>query len=81
MPWVGGSSSQVATEGVVPDSITDPELRRLYEEKVDLERRVLELRALRGQMEEARYEEELEALLVELALKNREIREKGGGGP
>jgi len=78
--WIG-SSSQVATEGVVPDSITDPELRSLYEEKADLERRVLELRALRGQMEESRYEQELESLLVELALKNREIREKGGGGP
>ena len=31
-------------------------------------------------MEEAQYEQELETLLVELALKNREIREKGGLG-
>ena len=76
--WLG-SSSEVTTEGVVPDSITDPELLRLYEEKAELERRVLELRALRGQMEESRYEQELESLLVELALKSREIREKGGG--
>jgi hypothetical protein len=77
--WLG-SSSEVTTEGVVPDSITDPELLRLYEEKAELERRVQELRALRGQMEESRYEQELESLFVELALKNREIREKGGGG-
>ncbi len=64
----------------MPDSITDPELLRLFEEKAELERRVQELRGLRGQMEESRYEQELESLLVELALKNREIREKGGGG-
>jgi len=77
--WIG-TSSGATTQGVVPDSITDPELRRLYEEKAELERRVQELRALRGQMEESRYEQELESLLVELALKNREIRAKGGGG-
>lgn len=76
--WLGTSSSAVAG-GVQLDSIADPELRRLYEERADLERRVLELRALRGQMEESRYEQELEALLLELALKNREIRAKGGG--
>ncbi len=73
-------SSATATASPVPDSVTDPVLRRLYEEKAELERRVVQLRALRGQMEEARYEQELETLLVELALKNREIREKGGGG-
>ncbi len=61
------------------DSISDPELIRLYGEKAELERRVMELRAIRGQMEESRYEEELESLLVALALKTREIREKGGG--
>ena len=77
--WVG-SASAMAGVGVVPDSITDPELIRLYEERADLERRVQELRALRGQMEEARYEAELEGLLVELALKTREIRARGGEG-
>jgi len=64
----------------VQDSLADPELVRLYEERAELEGRVRELRALRGRMEETRYERELEALLIELALKNREIREKGGGG-
>lgn len=76
--WLG-SGSGAATAGVVPDSISDPELLRLYQEKAELELRVQELRALRGQMEESRYEAELEKLLVDLALKNREIREKGGG--
>jgi hypothetical protein len=77
--WLGATAGASAL-GAIPDSITDPELLRLYQEKADLERRVRELRALRGQMEESRYEAELEAILVELALKNREIREKGGGG-
>lgn len=78
--WIG-SSAELGPGAEVVDSLaqTDPELRRLLEEKADLERQVRELRALRGQMEEARYEEALEALLVELALKNREIRERGGG--
>ena len=31
-------------------------------------------------MSQERYEDELEDLLVELALKNREIRVAGGGG-
>jgi hypothetical protein len=74
--WLDSSSAAAS----VPDSIKDPELRRLLEEKAVLERRIQELRALRGQMEQARYEMELEELLVELALKNREIRAKGGGG-
>jgi len=77
--WLGYSSVS-APSSKVAESITDPELIRLYREKADLELRVLELRGLRGQIEESRYEEELESILVELALKNREIREKGGGG-
>jgi hypothetical protein len=77
--WLG-SASGLSGVGTVPDSIADPELSRLYQEKAELERRVQELRNLRGRMEESQYEAELEALLVELALKNREIREKGGGG-
>jgi len=80
MFWIGSSSGPGAG-AQAQDSLAqaDPELRRLLEERADLERQVRELRALRGQMEEARYEAALEALLVELALKSREIREKGGG--
>lgn len=77
--WLGPSSLSSSSSSA-PDSITDPDLLRLIQERAELERRVRELRALRGQIEESRYEEELESLLVELALKNREIREKGGEG-
>jgi ATPase subunit of ABC transporter with duplicated ATPase domains len=57
----------------------DPVLRALYEVKADLERRLEELQAIREQMDENRYERELEDLLVELALNNREIRALSGG--
>lgn len=77
--WIG-FAPMAAGPAPVTDSIMDPALIRLIGERAELERRVQELRGLKGQMEESRYEEELEALLVELALKTREIREKGGGG-
>ena len=53
----------------------DPELRALYEEQQELETRVDELRRLRGGADPERYERELETLLVELALKSREVRQ------
>jgi len=45
-----------------------------------VEARIADLRRVKGQMSLERYENELEELLVELALKNREIRAAGGGG-
>jgi pimeloyl-ACP methyl ester carboxylesterase len=57
------------------------ELRALLTERQRLEERVEALRSRRAQMEPEAYEAELERLLVELALKNREIREKRGGQP
>ena len=56
-----------------PDDI---DLGRLYEERQTLERRVDELRRLRDGADPEQYEQELERLLVELALKSREIRQK-----
>ena len=56
----------------------DPELRALYEQKADVERRIGELSALRGQIDQDRYERDLEELLVELALTNRQIRVQEG---
>lgn len=57
-----------------------PALRRLYEEKAAIEARIEVLRGVKEQMSRTRYEDELEELLVELALKNREIRAAGGSG-
>lgn len=53
---------------------TDPVLRVLYEAKAEIEARIDALRAVKDQMPLERYEDQLEELLVELALKNREIR-------
>ena len=52
----------------------DPELRALYQERDALEERVESLRVLRGGTDREQYEQELEAVLVELALTGREIR-------
>jgi hypothetical protein len=71
---LGGISG---TAGQVPD---DPELARLYEERAEIQARIDEVRALRDSMEEDRYLDTLEPLLVELALKTREIRAAEGGG-
>ncbi len=60
-------------------STDDPELRALYEKKAGLERQLEDLTAIKEQMEEERYDEALEELLVDLALTNREIRSKAGG--
>ena len=57
----------------------DEELKSLLEQKADVERRLEELLALRGQIDQDRYDDELEALLVELALTNREIESRTDG--
>lgn len=58
---------------------TDPVLARLYAERDDIQRRIDELRVVRDALPEDQYLARLEPLLVELALKNREIQERGGG--
>jgi hypothetical protein len=57
----------------------DPILARLYAERDDIQRRIDELRVVRDALPEDQYLAQLEPLLVELALKNREIQERGGG--
>ncbi|MEX2465930.1 MAG: hypothetical protein WD995_03420 [Gemmatimonadota bacterium] len=63
----------------VPET-DDPEVARLYEERGEIQSRIDELRTLSGSIDEDVYLERMEELLVELALKNREIRAAGGGG-
>ncbi len=52
----------------------DPTLMGLYAERNAIEKRVLAHRTLRDGMDSEIYEQELERLLIDLALKNREIR-------
>jgi len=65
---------------IPPEVAGDSTLVRLMGERSDLEARVAQLRALREQMDPEEYDAELETLLLELALKNREINARGGGG-
>ena len=60
------------TDAAFPD---DPELQALYQERQELETRVDDLRRIRGGADPDQYQAELETLMIELALKSREIRE------
>jgi len=71
---LGGVSG---TAGQTPD---DPALAGLYVDRVEIQGRIAGLQALREGMDEDQYLDALEPLLVELALKNREIRALEGGG-
>lgn len=53
------------------------EAQALHQEKAELEARIEALRGAKEQMSLERYEDELEELLVALALKNRQIRAAG----
>ncbi len=56
----------------------DPVLARLYAERDAIQRQIDELRVVRAALTEDEFLGRMEPLLVELALKNREIREAGG---
>ena len=65
---------------VNPANVDDPVLRGLLEERAALERRLDALRARQASMAPEAYDAELETLLIEIALKDQEIRRRGGGG-
>jgi hypothetical protein len=65
---------------VNPANVTDPVLKGLLEQRAALDRRLDALRARQATMEPAAYDRELEAILIEIALKDREIRARGPGG-
>ncbi len=72
---LGGAAGTAAQ---VPD---DPALARLYEQRLEIQERISQLQAVRAAMEEDAYLAAMEELLVELALKTREIRAIEGGRP
>lgn len=77
-----GARATVTAEGAATPipATSDSVLIRLYAERADLEAKVAELRRLQSSLDPDTYEQELEALLVDLALKSREIRAREGGG-
>jgi len=54
----------------------DPKLQALLNEKREIEQKIEALRLVKSAMPEAEYEKEMEGLLVQLALKNQQIREQ-----
>jgi hypothetical protein len=68
------------TTATVPATVSDPVLRKLMEERAALDVKLAELRAKQATMAAADYDKELEAILTDIALKDREIRARGGGG-
>jgi len=68
---VSGTAAQTPDDGV---------LAELYAERAEIQSRIDALRASRDALPEEEYLDALEPILVELALKNREIREREGGG-
>jgi len=58
----------------------DPAVTALLAERDEIQRQIDELRVVRDALGEEEYLNRLEPLLVELALKNREIEAAGGGG-
>ena len=66
-----GSGSTMAAVDV-----SDPEMRALVGERDVLDHRVMELKIAKDAMDPARYEQELERLLTDLALKTKEIRDR-----
>ncbi len=71
--FLGGSSASAAERA---EASTDPALGALEAERRGLEDRIEALKAAKTGMPADRYERELEQLLLELALKNEEIRKK-----
>lgn len=57
---------------------SDPKVRALQAERRELEQQVESLKVLKGSLDPAKYEAELERLVLALALKTRELRQAEG---
>ena len=57
---------------------SDPRLQAMLNQKKDLEQKIEDLRINKATVPEAEYDKQMESLLVQLALKNQEIRQQEG---
>jgi hypothetical protein len=64
-------------ETLTASAAADPALTALRQERRELERKLEALRARKATLAEAEYQQQLEGLLVELALKDEAIRRRG----
>jgi hypothetical protein len=72
-PLLARSTSFVVDRPVVS---SDPKLQALYNQRKDIEQKLEALRVNKNSMPAAEYEKQLDELLVQLALKNQEIRQQ-----
>ena len=77
--WAGTGAAPATRASVATSS--DAELGRLRSEKAELEGKIEALKIRKAELAPERYQRELEDLLVELALKDRAIREREGKKP
>jgi hypothetical protein len=90
-PGAAGKDGKISTDGRVASIVSfglagnalpmDPKVRALYEERIDMERRVEQLRILKDSMPPAKYQAELESLVRAIARKREEIRAAEGTKP
>ena len=90
-PGAAGKDGKISTDGRVASIVSfglagnvlpmDPKVRALYEERIDRERRVEQLRILKDSMPPAKYQQELESLLREIAAIRERIRALEGTKP
>ena len=57
---------------------SDPKMQALLDQKKELEQKIEDLRINKSAILEAEYDKQMESLLVQLALKNQEIRQQEG---
>ena len=77
--FLGGTSGSVAAAARAASN--DPRVATLEKEKDALEARIDSLRRTKAQMDSTAYDKALEGLLVQLAEKNKAIRDAVGGRP
>jgi hypothetical protein len=77
--FLGGTAGSVAA--VARGAASDPRVAALEQEKDVLEAKIDSLRRRKASMDSTAYEHTLEQLLLQLAQKNRAIRDAAGGKP
>lgn len=75
VPQLARSTSFVVDRPIV---VANPRLQALLNERREIEQKIEALRQLRGAIPEADYERQMEDLLVQLALKNQQVRAQEG---
>ena len=59
-----------------PITVADPALQALLNEKREIDQKIEALRINKGDLPEAEYEKQMEELLVQLAMKNQQIKDQ-----